>query len=365
MGFGLRVGIGISAVGLAAIASVAACQDTSGTGSTGSTGSTGTGMGGGGTGGSGPTNGFAPQGCSFQVFPRPEYKEFAKADETVAGTPNIRRVRIGLGGNVVSGGKGYADPSTTVGFAWQTDDGTLASDVEFGTDPDPAKWKMTDRTSGVTWLTPQGDLNAKGDERMHEAYVCGLSAATTYYYRVGGGDTGKEVWSDVQSFTTTPSDPGAKITVALTGDSRGEQMDAWRILQARIKSLGPTLQLFSGDMINLAPDQAEWEQWLDSASQDANGKYLTLGQTLTLSAHGNHDNHTALFFGNLVLPQDPSYPKYGEQFYSVDAGASARAARAAPGARATAPLRDARCGSPPPPNPHARAERLRSRHNPH
>ncbi len=83
----------------------------------------------------------------------------------------------------------------------------------------------------------------------------------------------------------------------------------------------PTLQLFSGDMINLAPDQNEWEQWLDRAWRGSDGKLSALGQVLTLSAHGNHDNHNALFFGNLVLPQDVTqFPKYTEQFFSVDVG---------------------------------------------
>ncbi len=40
-----------------------------------------------------------------------------------------------------------------------------------------------------------------------------------------------------------------------------------------------------------------------------------------MAAHGNHDNHTALFFGNLTMPQDNvKYPQYGELFYSMDVG---------------------------------------------
>src|SRR5262249_48728138 len=177
------------------------------------------------------------------------------------------------------------------------------------------------RTNGVTWLTPAGELNSNGDARMHEAYVCGLKPATTYYYRVGGGPSGKESWSDVYTFTTTPADANAPVTIAVSGDSRGELNDAWRVLQRRVLAAGATLQLFSGDMINFAPDQGEWEKWLDSGWKDTDGSLLTLGQILTLSAHGNHDNHTALFFGNLVLPQDRAkYAKYGELFFSVDVG---------------------------------------------
>ena len=209
----------------------------------------------------------------------------------------------------------------SIGVAWQSDDGTLVSQVAWGTTPDPASWPAANLAEGVTWLTPAGTLNSSGDERMHEAYVCGLEPGTTYYYRVGGGPAGKAVWSDVYAFATTPSDPEAPVTLAVSGDSRGQQQDAWRLLQRQIMKAGAAIQLFSGDMINFAPDQAEWEKWLDLGWKDADGTLLATGQLLTLSAHGNHDNHTSLFFGNLVLPQDlAKYPKYAELFFSVDVG---------------------------------------------
>lgn len=302
------ISLGLVLGSAGALALVSACQDTGAGGS------------GGGTTGVVTADAFKPQGCGFQVAPRAEYKDYSSGKTDVGATPNIRRVRLGLGGNVTPGAAGHADPTTTMGFAWETDDGTLVSQVQWGSTPDPTSWPKTNVTSGVTWLTPHGLTG--NDERMHEAYVCGLTPATTYYYRVGGGPAGKEVWgADVYSFTTAPSDPNATITIAVTGDSRGEQQDAWRILQKRVLALAPTLQLFSGDMINLATDQGEWEEWLDNAWKGADGKPSTLGQVLTLAAHGNHDNHTALFFGNLVLPQDVAkYPKYTEQFFSVDVG---------------------------------------------
>jgi hypothetical protein len=277
--------------------------------------------GGGGQGGGIPAVTFTPMGCSFSIAARPEYKEFAPAKSESAAAPNIRRVRLGLGGNVAVESTGRADPATSIAFAWQTDDGTTASDVQWGSDPDPTKWAAANHTSGVTWLTPAGMINAAGDERMHEAYVCGLTPATTYYYRVGGGAAGKEVWSDVFSFTTTPSDNNASVTFGVTGDSRGENDDAWHLIAQRMHSAGVTLQLFSGDMVNLAPDQTAWEHWLDSAWKDTDGKPLTLAETLILAAHGNHETHTTLFYGNLVQPQDTSkYLKYAELFYSFDVG---------------------------------------------
>lgn len=284
---------------------------------TGTTTSTGTG----GTGGAPPPEPFQPQGCDFKVAARPEYIDWSVASTDVGATPNIRRVRLGLGGNVELGAPGKSDPATSAGFAWQTDDGTLASEVTWGSSPDPSTWPAENRASGVTWLTPAGSINGNGDSRMHEVYVCGLTPATTYYYRVGGGSAGKEVWSDVYHFTTTPTDPTAPVTIALAGDSRGQDNEAWRLFQKRATLAGATFEMFSGDTINLAPDQAEWEKWLDLAWKDAEGNLSTLGQLLTVHTHGNHENHTTLFYGNMTLPQDVDrYPEYAELFYSFDVG---------------------------------------------
>jgi acid phosphatase type 7 len=310
------------ASGFAAISCSSGDTGSGGHASTSSSGGVGgAGGGSGGAGGGSAVVDFTPEGCAFSIASRPEYGSFAVADATVGAHPNIRRVRLGLGGNITPGAKGHADPSTSIAFAWQTDDdGTLASDVAWGTDPNPAMWSAKDRTSGVTWLTPHGTLGATADERMHEAYVCGLTPASTYYYRVGGGPAGHEVWSDVLSFTTTPAAGATPITIGIHGDSRGEINDAWQLVQKRFFLAGTTFDVFSGDVINLAPDQGEWEEWLDKAEKDQSG-YLTLGQRLTLSTHGNHENHTALFYGNLVLPQEPAnYPDTTELFYSVDVG---------------------------------------------
>ncbi len=143
----------------------------------------------------------------------------------------------------------------------------------------------------MTWATPASTINGTNDERMHEVYLCGLEPATTYYYRVGGGAPGSEAWSEIYSFTTTPSDPAAPVTFGVTGDSRGQKGDAWRLIQRRLKVAGVGMQLFSGDAVLLAPDQADWEHWLDSAWKDTDGSPLTLPSILSLTAHGNHENH--------------------------------------------------------------------------
>ena len=239
----------------------------------------------------------------------------------VSAAPDIVRVRLGLGGNVDAGAKGHADPATSAGFGWQTDEGTFASEVQWGTTPDPSTWPAENRTSGVTFVSPEGTINAQGNDRLHEAYVCGLSPATTYYYRVGGGAAGAEVWSPVQSFTTTPKDPNAEVLLGVSGDARGQDNQTYRLIQRRFMKAGATAGLFSGDMVNFATDQGEWHQWLDLAAKDTDDTPLALGQLLTLATHGNHENHTIHYYSSVVLPQEPAkFPQYGELFYSVDIG---------------------------------------------
>jgi hypothetical protein len=304
----------LSALAIGGGVSAASCSssDTQG----GTTSSTGSGSGGGAAAGS-----FAPQGCAFTIATRPEYKDFSPSQPMVGKAPDIRRVRLGLGGNVASGAAGHADPATSIAFAWQTSEDTLVSEAQWGSDPDPTKWPAANRAAGVTWATPPGTINGTTDERMHEVYLCGLAPAKTYYYRVGGGPAGSEAWSEVYSFTTAPSDASTPVTFGVTGDSRGEGGDAWRLIQRRLKVAGVGMQLFSGDAVVFGPDQLAWEHWFDSAAKDADSTPLTLPSILSLVAHGNHENHTSLFFGNITLPQDVTrYSKYAELFYSVDVG---------------------------------------------
>lgn len=308
------------------VAAASGCDNgetTTPTGSGGGTTTASTG-GSGGSGGAGGSGGGAPQiykpaGCAFEIASRPEYMDWSVGQTTTQASPNIRRVRVGLGGTSTAG-PGRADASTSIGVAWQTDDGTLASEITWGSSPDPATWPAENRASGVTWLTPQGIIKPNGDARMHEVYVCGLTPDTTYYYRVGGGPAGSEVWSEVYSFSTTPAPGEGPVTFAINGDSRGQNGGAWRLFQRKVRSRGVHMQLFSGDTINLALDQGEWEQWLDLGWKDDDGSLLTLGGVIVLNTNGNHDNRSTLFFGNLVLPQDPKQPLLSELFYSVDVG---------------------------------------------
>lgn len=257
-----------------------------------------------------------PAGCAFDVATREDYKDWRPDHAATSGAANIRRVRLGLGGELVRGA-GYTDPSRTIAVGWQTDDGDFGGEVRWGETPEPSAWSPESSATGVTWLTPQGLIGPNGDERMHEVYVCGLKPATRYYYQVRSG--GEE--SEVYSFVTAPADPNSTVKIAVTGDSRGQHDNAWQLVERRVREAAPTLQLFSGDMVDLATSQVEWESWVDNAWKDDTGAASSFPTVLSLSTHGNHENHTPLYFGNVVIPQSPAmFPSYLEYFFSFDVG---------------------------------------------
>jgi len=269
--------------------------------------------------------------CKYTIAPRAEYKDiFVPKDSAEAAKgvtvaqPNFRRIRLGLGGNVRPDASDRPDPSTSVAVAWETEVGVTASWVQYGTTPDPASWK--DSEFGASYVVPAAEksLSAKNTpQQLHEVHLCGLSPSTTYYYRVGGGPAGQEVWGDVLSFKTTPGpDADEEVTLAVTGDSRGNNNNAWQILQERLYKRGDvTAQVFSGDMIDLAFDQQAYEDWLDNAGTDTAGKRSMLGQVLTMQTMGNHELYNAQFFSAIVQPQDPAFgPRNDELFFSANVG---------------------------------------------
>jgi hypothetical protein len=258
---------------------------------------------------------FAPQGCAYTITP-PEtraFTDFAPDDATPVGDAAAPlRVRVGLGGGTVKGGPGYADPTTSAVFTWQTAEKNHAAKVRIGTDANT----LSDVHGGYSWTTPPPTLGFGTDEPetyMHEAHVCGLKSGTTYYYQVGGGGGGKESWSATQSFTTVPG--AGSITVGILGDAR-DKVDTWRLVQQRMRDKAVAIQLTSGDVVDIGASEKLFDTWLDAAWKDPSDatKFLTLGQQMIVAIAGNHENEAARFYANFSLPGD------SEQYASFDIG---------------------------------------------
>lgn len=254
---------------------------------------------------------YAPEGCAHVVSPEPAlgYKDVARDTGAAAAPGEPLRVRIGLGGKAERG-PGYADPSTSAAFVWETSEPTDAARIRFGRAGQP----LTEVRRGFSFTLPPPVLNLGGDkpQRFHEVHVCGLEPGARYDYQVGG-----ETWSAVRSFTTAPRD--GKITIGVSGDAR-DHVEVWQLVQRRMRELAPTVQLFTGDLVLVGLNGAEWTKWLDAAWKDplSPSGYGPLGEQSILFVAGNHENRAARYFASAPMPGEG---KAAKTFGSFDVGA--------------------------------------------
>jgi hypothetical protein len=266
---------------------------------------------------------YAPLGCSYTVTPSAVHMYMSPsldndAPAGPASTAMPMRVRLGLGGDTAAGKCGYPDPTTTAVFTWETGAANTAAKVHFGTSASA----LTTVQSGYSWTLPSNGLS--NSVYMHEVHVCGLEPGTTYYYQVGGGAPGSEIWSATQSFTTIPSPSagdggsgGGPITLGIYGDAR-DVVTTWQLANERMKSLNVAALIFTGDLTVSGGDEMLDTTWLDDIWQDPNnaGQFLTLGQLLYLPVAGNHEYIGDLtvdhFSSDFAIPGTGTYAKaYG------------------------------------------------------
>jgi hypothetical protein len=262
---------------------------------------------------------YAPKGCPYTFTPsstRP-FTDYGLDDTTAApagGGATPVRLRVGLAGGTTKGQPDYADPSTTAAFLWETFAETTNAKLRFGTNPGA----LTTVQSGYVYASPPL-LASDPTGYFHEVDVCGLTPGTTYYYQVGGGAAGSEVWSQTQQFTTVPS--SGSITVGVYGDAR-DTVGTWKLVNERMRGAAPNLLLISGDIVDIGVDEGLFQEWLDNAWTElpdggAAGPFITLGSFIMVPAPGNHENDSSQFFANFPIPGSGDYAK---QYDSFDVG---------------------------------------------
>jgi hypothetical protein len=256
---------------------------------------------------------YAPQGCAYTYTPPSVlgYTNLAlDGDGLVDPTNGVpQRVRLGLGGATTKGQPGYADPTTTAAFTWETAESDQAAEVQMGTSASALSQVYT----GYVWTAPSlgGTLT-----NMHEVHVCGLSPDTTYYYQVGGGPSGAQVWSATQSFTTVPS--SGTISVGMFGDAR-DTSSTWQAVHVRMRNAGVAMQLIGGDIVDVGALESLYVTWLGAIWHDPDDPagFLTLGQQMMVPVGGNHEQDAPDFFSNWAMPGDGPY---AETYGSFDVG---------------------------------------------
>jgi hypothetical protein len=261
---------------------------------------------------------YTGSGCGYPVtvLDTWAFTDLALNNDSMTDAPV--RVRLGLGGLTTAGMPGYPDPTTTAVVTWETPSANHAAKVRIGTNNDPSM--LTDVHTGYAWTTPPPVAGLGADEPatyMHEVHLCGLKPGTTYYYQAGGGPSGMETWSAVQSFTTLPAS-NAMISFGFTGDSR-DVVTTLQAVQMRMRDAAVNLQVYSGDFVDIGSLEQLYSAGLDAIWKDPNDatKFLTLGQQMIVPIAGNHENEAVRFFANFPMPAEG---KYAKTYSSFNAG---------------------------------------------
>jgi hypothetical protein len=250
---------------------------------------------------------YTPAGCGYTTSFAPERGlDYSFDRDELGADPAPRRVRLGLAGSLHPNSPAWPDASSTVAIAWDTDVATLASRLRYGTSPE----QLNREASGVSYR-----LTGTWPQRVHQVHLCGLQAATTYYYQVGGGPGPQQAWSQTYSFTTLPPrGSSAKVSIGVAGDSRDSTELIWPLVQRRYAELDVTMQLFSGDSVALATfDVAKhYANWFDKVAEAG-----ILGTRLFLPIGGNHEKMTLSWLSNMPAPGSGATMGL---YYSLQAG---------------------------------------------
>ena len=190
------------------------------------------------------------------------------------------------------------DPSTTMTISWET----VAqgnSIVEYG----------LDSTYGNLITDFQ-------NTHYHSIELVNLQPNTVYHYRVR---TEGVYQSPDFTFKTAPADPALPFTFVACGDSRSNNT-ARRHVKKQVKRVHPYFSLFTGDLVHNGTVQNYWDTWFNTMAD-------LLNVTLFLSAIGNHEHNSSIYYNLFYFPthnsdklgKETNYPK---SYYSFDYGSA-------------------------------------------
>lgn len=254
---------------------------------------------------------YTPAGCAHSVS-SPDVDDARMGSDVFGASPFADHIHVSFAGPA----------DTTLAFNWRSDLDTLASAVLLGTDeaavqaadgPGPGVARYDGHTMRYS---PRSGGTAT---RVHEVHVCGLTPGTRYYYKVGGPGH----WSRVYAVSTSPpigtTEPWS---FAATGDSRGNEENAWALAQQMVLASGVDLQVFSGDAVVVGNVQQQWDEEFFGPTNGTFSVQDSLAQIPFMMANGNHDLLATNYLAQFAFPQErsPDETGNGEEWYSFDYG---------------------------------------------
>jgi 3',5'-cyclic AMP phosphodiesterase CpdA len=250
-------------------------------------------------------------GCCEHAVGIPEVTESGWDTGTVGADPTPKNIHLSF--------VGPADTTFTVN--WRTDPETTATQLLYGTDraaveaADGPSGDAVKRVTGHHML--YGSLLDATQSRVHEAHVCGLTASTAYFYKVGAPGA----WSAVVETATAPVKGATEvIRFSVTGDSR-DDVSIWAQVQKAVADQGVDLQVFTGDAVNIGVNQSEWNNFFEASTGDFRVED-GLSRAPFMVVNGNHDSLSVNFIAQFAVPQEVSDGEtaQGEEWYSFDYG---------------------------------------------
>ena len=150
------------------------------------------------------------------------------------------------------------DPATSIAVTWRTDTTMAEPVVEIA--PATASPKFFLNASKVSAKSERVETE-NGVALYHSAVVTGLTPATTYGYRVGGGD----FWSEWLQFETA-SNKAEPFSFVYFGDAQNNLLSLWSrtIREAYSDAPDAAFLLHAGDLVNRPNRDIEWGEWFES-----------------------------------------------------------------------------------------------------
>jgi len=242
---------------------------------------------------------YKPDGCSYTVTSVVGGQNAQYLNDKTPATLPPRHVHASFA----------SDPSTSFAVNWEseptgkTTPPAYLTQLYYGTSQSAVQ-AATGAGTGVTVQNGHtvdfaSTLDPGTVTRVHEVHVCGLTPATTYYYKVGNSGA----FSSVYSLVTAPAAGStAPIRFAVSGDARSTP-DTWDQAQKAIQAAGPTFQMFTGDAINFEYQQ-EWDAFFEDNSAGVVASDV-MAEIPIMTADGNHEGLGVNYLAQFALPQQP------------------------------------------------------------
>lgn len=171
------------------------------------------------------------------------------------------------------------NPATTQTISWRTDTTVTTGTVQYALSP-------ASPVGGSQAAAAMQVLETElGKQNIFTATLTGLTAGTTYSYRVGSGTN----WSGDHTFTTAAANTTA-FKFLIYGDSQANTMDGatdyapWKATVQAAYKANPDAKfaLSLGDQVDIGSSGYEWDLWFDGAK----GVIDSIPQ---MSVIGNHE----------------------------------------------------------------------------